>query len=61
MLLLADDQTGVYDQGWRELSYATGVVSERTVMRALGYLRDAGLVEPLPRIPGQFRAYRLHP
>jgi hypothetical protein len=61
LLLLADDETGVYDQGWQELSWATGVVSERTVMRAIGYLRDAGLVEPLPRTPGQFRAYRLHP
>ena len=61
LLTLADDDTCTYSLGWRELSYATGMASERTVMRCLAHLHDVGLVEPLPRMPGQFRAYLLHP
>lgn len=61
MLTMADDGSATYSLGWRQLSYATGMASERTVMRCLSQLRDVGLVTPLPRIPGAFRAYRLHP
>jgi hypothetical protein len=61
LLALADDETQVYAEGWHRLADYTGQVSERTVMRAMADLRDRGLVTPLPRIPGAFRAYRLHP
>jgi hypothetical protein len=61
LLLLADDETQVYADGWRALARATGYVSERTVMRSMADLRDVGLVTPLPRIPGHYRAYLLHP
>jgi DNA-binding PadR family transcriptional regulator len=61
LLVLADDETKTYAEGWRRLADYTGQVSERTVMRAMADLVDRGLVTPLPRIPGEFRAYRLHP
>jgi DNA-binding IclR family transcriptional regulator len=62
VLLLADDDDGTYSLGWRELSYATGMVSERTVMRALTTLADVGLVENTGRRNAERNAiYLVHP
>jgi DNA-binding transcriptional ArsR family regulator len=53
------DRAGVYSRGLAHAAAVAGVTSERTLYRHLSALRDRGLVEPLPRIPGQVRRYRV--